>query len=76
MATVTLDRTFIHSGEFYGPGEVEVPDEIAEDLEAKQAALIEAEAPPEPETDPRDPKPRRQSAPKQEKPAEPPKDET
>lgn len=35
-----LPRTFIHTGVDYGPGEVDVPDEAAKDIQAK----LDAEA--------------------------------
>lgn len=34
-----LDRTWIYKGAFYGPGQVDLPDEVAQALEAKGAFL-------------------------------------
>lgn len=34
MAKLTLDSTYIHTGNRYGPGNVEVPDAIVNDLKA------------------------------------------
>lgn len=37
MAKFTLDRTYIYWGKFYGPGDAEVPDELAQSLGAGDA---------------------------------------
>lgn len=33
---VTLDQTYIYEGAFYGPGEADVPDAMAENLGMKK----------------------------------------
>jgi len=42
MAKATLDKTWIYAGKFYGPGEVELPDEAHAALQAKGAFGTEA----------------------------------
>lgn len=37
MAKLTLDRTYIFWGKFYGPGDAEVPDDLAQSLGAGDA---------------------------------------
>ncbi len=37
MVKLTLDRTYIFWGKFYGPGDAEVPDELAQQLGAGDA---------------------------------------
>ena len=37
MAKLTLDRTYIFQGKFYGPGDAEVPDDLAQSLGAGDA---------------------------------------
>ena len=32
MPAVTLTQTYIYAGKFYGPGEADVPDELAQKL--------------------------------------------
>jgi len=41
MAKFTLDRTYIYWGKFYGPGDAEVPEELAQRL-----GLAASDAPP------------------------------
>lgn len=40
-----LSRTWLYAGKFYGPGEAELPDEVAAALEAKGAFLATPAAP-------------------------------
>ena len=37
MAKLTLDKTYIFWGKFYGPGDAEVPDDLAQSLAASDA---------------------------------------
>jgi hypothetical protein len=46
MPKLNLDKTYIHRGKFYGPGETEVPDEAAKDIQAKTEAAPKATPPP------------------------------
>jgi|GEM_PF-2955732 Helix-hairpin-helix motif. len=38
---IALDSTFIYAGKFYGPGEVEVPDDVGTALRARMDALAQ-----------------------------------
>lgn len=44
---LNLDRTYIHSGKRYGPGEADVPEGAAKDIQAR----MEATAAPAPRLD-------------------------
>lgn len=43
MPKMTLDRTYLYAGETYGPGEAEVPEDVAKPLAARVKAVAEAE---------------------------------
>lgn len=45
MKKLTLTRTYIHGGKFYGPGAVELDDAVAADLAERESALRPALAP-------------------------------
>ncbi len=36
---ITLDQTYIYEGQFYGPGEIDAPKEVAVALKARMAEL-------------------------------------
>ena len=59
MAKLTLDRTYIFWGKFYGPGDAEVPDELAQ-----RFGLAANDAPPQLATPPaRTPRGKKKAAP-------------
>jgi hypothetical protein len=66
MPKINLSQTYIHAGKFYGPGEVDVPEDVHKDLkaredEAKEAAKKAEQAPP-PSEEPEAEKPARKGA--------------
>lgn len=45
MPKVTLGRTIVYGGHFYGPGEVDVDDpEVAKALSERERAIVDAQA--------------------------------
>lgn len=63
MAVVTLTQTYIYAGAFYGPGETDVPEELAQRLAAAAPRDEGAQKPagvgPADEGEPKAPKPAR-----------------
>ena len=61
MPAITLTQTYIYAGKFYGPGEVDVPDELAQKLATAEPSDKGAQKPattePSDEGDPKTPKP-------------------
>ena len=43
MPKITLSQAYVHDGSFYGPGEVDVSEAAAKDLQAREDARKQSE---------------------------------